>query len=60
MTDKEKMESEVRTYAFIRKDGWYPLDLPCETVADNAACNPGTVRVIEAISGKIVWERSKA
>ena len=46
-------------YVFFRKtdDGefFYPLELLSEDDAkDNAACNPGTVRV-EDLAGKIIW-----
>ncbi len=54
MTNEEKLASPKRTYIFVRKDGWYPLELPQETVEDNATCNPGTIRV-EDVDGHIVW-----
>lgn len=51
---QRKLASPVETFIFIRADGFYPLELPCETVADNAECNPGTLRV-ENIKGEVVW-----
>lgn len=51
-----KLASEVRTFLFQRKEGWYMVDLPRDTVEDNALCNPGTIRVVDAITLEIVWE----
>ncbi len=47
-------------YIFHRKDGWYPLELPSDSGAcENAECNPGTVRVVNAVTGKQVWPNDK-
>lgn len=57
MTNTEKLASPKRTFIFIRADGFYPLELPEATVEDNAKCNPGTLRVQDALTGEIVWPR---
>lgn len=49
-----KLASPVGLFLFIRADGFYPLELPCETVTENAECNPGTLRV-ENVKGEVVW-----
>lgn len=56
MSDDEKLASPKRLYIFIRKDGFYPITLPEATVADNAAANPGTMKVILAETGDVVWQ----
>ena len=58
MTHKEKLASKKRLFFFIRADGFYPLELPEDTVVDNAECNPGTLRVEDAQTGEIVWSNS--
>lgn len=55
MTNTEKLASPKRTFIFIREGGFYPLELPEATVADNAECNPGTIRVEDALTGEVVW-----
>jgi len=46
---------ETQTYIFVRADGVYPLELKNDTDAiANAKCNPGTVRVEDAL-GRVVW-----
>lgn len=48
------------TYLFFRKGGFYPLDLHSDAEARaNAKCNPGTLRVENAITGEIVWEETQ-
>lgn len=56
------MSSEHLTpYAFIRADGFYPIDLrDDEDARKNAECNPGTLQVVNAITGKIVWQAEPA
>ncbi len=54
MTNAEKLSSRKGIFIFFREDGFYPLELPEATVADNADSNPGTLRVMDAITGKIV------
>lgn len=44
---------------FIRKETFYPLDLPDEqcnptTIAEHAESNPGTLRV-EDVKGNVLW-----
>ena len=51
-----KMESEKRLFLFHREDGFYPLALPKDTVIDNALMNPGTVKVVDVLTQKTVWE----
>jgi hypothetical protein len=47
---------ELRTFIFFREGGvWYPIGLPPSTVADNAECDPGTLRVEDALTGEVVW-----
>lgn len=60
MTDdqKRKMASPVELFLFIRADGFYPLELPRDTVSDNAKCNPGTLRV-EDSRGNVVWREGE-
>lgn len=55
MTIAEKLASPKRLFIFIRKGGSYPLELPEATVADNAECNPGTIRFEDALTGETVW-----
>lgn len=55
MTNEEKLNSPKKLFLFIREEGFYPLELPEATVADNAICNPGTLRVEDALTGEIVW-----
>jgi hypothetical protein len=43
-------------YAFIRADGFYVLELLDDTSAvKNAECNPGTLQVLNAVTGVEVW-----
>jgi len=64
MNEPAKLDSPKRMFIFFRKDGFYPLELPEATVAHNAECNPGTLRVEDAATGETVWrnvgERSDA
>lgn len=61
MTHAEKLASQKRIYLFHRNDGWfYPLELPEATVADNAIANPGTLRVEDAQTGEVVWNKATA
>lgn len=55
MTPLQKLASPMRTYIFFRADSFYPLQMPSATVADNAECNHGTLRVEDAETGEIVW-----
>ena len=60
MTPPEKYASPKRIFIFFRKDGFYPVELPEDTVADNAIANPGTLSVVDAITGKAVWVEESA
>jgi hypothetical protein len=60
MTNTEKLASPVRTYLFFRAGGFYPVELPEATVLDNVASNPGTLRVEEAETGKVVFDAAAA
>ena len=55
MTNEEKLASPKRIFMFFREGGFYPLELPEATVADVADCNPGTLRVEDALTGDVVW-----
>jgi len=56
MTNAEKLASPKRLFIFFREDGFYPLEIPEATVADCAECNPGTLRVEDAVTREIVWQ----
>jgi len=58
--NQAKLNTPKRVFIFIREDGFYPIELPEGTVADNAECNTGTLRVEDAVSGKTVWEKKGA
>lgn len=58
MTNEEKLASPKHQYLFVRAEGFYPVELPEATVADNAERNPGTLKVIHALSGIVVWEQT--
>lgn len=55
----EKLSSPMRTFLFIRSDGFYPINLPEATVRDNAECNSGTIRVEDAETGEVVWSANQ-
>lgn len=43
-------------YTFHRENGFYPLELASDEEARaNAECNPGTVKVVNEITGETVW-----
>ena len=54
-----KLKSENRWFLFFREEGFYPIRLPKDTVADNAKCNPGTVKVEDALTGEVVWRQKE-
>jgi hypothetical protein len=56
MTNIEKLASKKRNYIFFREGGFYSLIIPEATVEDNAKCNPGTLRVEDAVTGETVWK----
>lgn len=46
-------------YTFYRKEGFYPLELGSDEEAiSNAKCNPGTLKVVNEHTKKIVWEEA--
>jgi hypothetical protein len=46
----------MNLYIFIRVDLFYPLELKDDHEAKrNAEINHGTIRVEEALSGKVIW-----
>jgi len=48
----------MTTYIFFREDGWYPLELKDDSDAcANARCNPGTLRVENALTKQVVWQQ---
>lgn len=55
-TIEEKLDSPKRSYLFVRAEGFYPVTLPEDCVADNAERNPGTQKVIDSLTGLVVWE----
>jgi hypothetical protein len=55
LTHEQKITSPKRLFIFVRADGFYLIELPEATVADNAECNPGTIRVEDAKTGEVVW-----
>ena len=54
-TITKKLTSQKRIFIFFREGGFYPLELPEATVADNAESNPGTLRVEDAVTREVVW-----
>lgn len=61
--DQEKATRILRemfggtVYTFHRADGFYPITLKSdERAVANAECNPGTLRVVNEITGKTVWQ----
>ena len=54
--EAQKMKSEKRLFLFFREGGFYPLELPKDTVADNAKANTGTIKVVDALTQETVWE----
>lgn len=63
LTNEAKLASEKRTFVFHRlyegKPFFYTVHIPKDTVADNAECNPGTLKVEDALTGEIVWTSRK-
>jgi hypothetical protein len=62
MADTEKLRHEIatgqtRTVIFERAEGvFYPLVLPIsDNLAAHAECNPGTVRISDAITNETLW-----
>lgn len=47
----------MKPYAFFRDDGlFYVIELNDDSeVKANAECNPGTVKVENAITGELIW-----
>lgn len=47
---------KMEVYIFIRKEGFYPVELRDDDDAKrNAEINPGTLRV-EDLNGRVVWK----
>ena len=55
-----KIDTPMRQCLFFREEGFYPIELPEGTIADNANCNPGTLLVEDAVTGEILWQNSRA
>ncbi|WP_157837240.1 hypothetical protein [Geminisphaera colitermitum] len=51
----KKLSTPIRKCLFIRENGFYMLEIPEGTIADNAEANPGTLRVEDAITGEVLW-----
>lgn len=48
----------VRTVLFFREDFFYPVDFYAEDRVENhVRLNPGTVKVVDAVTQEILWER---
>lgn len=47
---------KLTTYIFYREDGFYFLELSDDQAAiENGKCNPGTTRVANLVTGKIIY-----
>lgn len=55
-------------YIFHRAEGFYVIDIPddmlaihgeAKCIADNASCNPGTLKV-EDMAGETIWQMEPA
>lgn len=61
MSQIEQMTGQIkaslnRTYLFYRDSGFYPIELEDDYAArENAALNPGTLRVENAETREVVW-----
>lgn len=48
----------MKTYIFFRDGTFYPVELSSDEQArKNAECNPGTLKVENALTREIVWEK---
>lgn len=47
----------MNIYIFFRKEGFYPVEgiKDDAEVLDHVILNPGTIRVENALTGKVVW-----
>ena len=57
-TTRRELDPEA-SMIIVRAEGWYPImgvkGVPlAKQAADNAACNPGTLRV-EDMQGNVLW-----
>jgi len=50
--------SPPETFVFFREGFFYPVEIPVESIADNAALNPGTLRV-EDLCGRVMWSHAQ-
>lgn len=49
----------MTTYVFVRKDGFYFVDLESDSSAkSNAAINPGTIQIQNSQTGQIIWDET--
>lgn len=58
MTDAidHRLTGEPRCVMFHRAEGFYMLDLPGnDDLSAHAECNPGTLKITDAITGEILW-----
>lgn len=47
-------------YTFHREDGWYPIELVNDIeAAHHVLFNPGTIKVVNETTGKIVFDAAK-
>jgi len=65
MTDRDRIVQKLlglpptqSLYTFHRKDGFYLLTLKDNDEAKaNAFCNPGTLKVVNELTGDTVWSQ---
>ena len=52
------LEEGGNVYEFHRENSWYPIQLKDDAEAiKNAECNPGTLKVVNAVTRKEVWSQ---
>lgn len=52
-----RLTGKPRTFIFHREGMWYPLELPeNDDLAAHAECNPGTLKITDAVTGKVLWQ----
>lgn len=52
----ERERGPMRPLLFHREGFFYPLDLPLyDDLSAHAECNPGTLKITDAITGEILW-----
>jgi hypothetical protein len=47
----------MKTYIFVRKEGFYPIKLKDDEEAKmNAEINEGTIQVIDPLTEDVIWD----